>query len=115
MAGLVMKSACELCHLYVDHYERFLEYRNVALLAIDDLGMEPERIVKYGQVCDPISELIAYRYECRLFTIVTTNLPSGDIRPRYGDRTADRVNHMMHVVVMPDFNFRLYSETYSRD
>lgn len=65
MAGLVMKNACELCHLYVDHYERFLEYRNVSLLAIDDLGMEPERIVKYGQVCDPISELIAYRYECR--------------------------------------------------
>ena len=23
MAGLVMKNACELCHLYVDHYERF--------------------------------------------------------------------------------------------
>lgn len=98
---------------YVNDYKQFLGYRNTALLAIDDLGMESERIMKYGQECYPISELFSYRYECRLFTIVTTNLPSSEVRPRYGDRMADRVNHMMQVVVMPDTNFRELSETYN--
>ena len=43
---------------YVNDYKQFLGYRNTALLAIDDLGMESERIMKYGQECYPISELL---------------------------------------------------------
>ena len=83
-------------------------------MAIDDLGAEPEKIMNYGQQCNPFAELLAFRYENRLLTIVTTNLPSDVIRNRYGDRTADRLRHMMEVVAMPDTNYRNYSQNLAR-
>ena len=110
-AGLVVVSARKLCHLYVNEYVTFQRYQRTALLAIDDLGAEAEKIRHYGQECDPIGVLLGFRYENRLFTVVTTNLPNDEIRGRYGDRTADRVNQMMHVVSMPEKNFRDDSQT----
>lgn len=111
-AGLVVVSARKLCHLYVNEYATFQRYQRTALLAIDDLGAEAEKTRCYGQECDPIGVMLGFRYENRLFTIVTTNLPSDQIRGRYGDRTADRVRQMMHVVPMPEKNFREDSKTF---
>lgn len=111
-AGLVVVSARKLCHLYVNEYVTFQRYQRTALLAIDDLGAEAEKTRCYGQECDPIGVILGYRYENRLFTIVTTNLPNDEIRTRYGDRTADRVNQMMQVVTMPEKNFREDSKTF---
>lgn len=113
-AGLVVISANQLCDLYVNEPKKFQSYQREALLAIDDLGAEPEKIMNYGQQCNPFAELLAFRYENRLITIVTTNLPSDVIRNRYGDRTADRVKHMMEVVAMPDTNYRNYSQNLAR-
>lgn len=110
-AGLVVVSARKLCHLYLNEHPTFQRYQRTAMLAIDDLGAEAEKIRYYGQECDPIGAMLGFRYENRLFTIVTTNLPNAQIRLRYGDRTADRVNQMMHVVPMPETNFRNYSKT----
>ncbi len=49
----------------------------------------------YGNVLYPITELLTTRYDRHLFTILTTNLTPSEIRPRYGDRIADRLNDMM--------------------
>ena len=49
---------------------------------------------------------MSYRYDKMLPTIITTNLPMADIRPKYGDRLAERLNELMEVVHMPDINFR---------
>lgn len=73
-------------------------YQTIPLLFIDDLGREPTEVMRYGNVTSPITELLEYRYNQRLTTIVTTNLEPSEIREKYGDRIADRFNEMFVVV-----------------
>ena len=73
-------------------------YQTTPLLFIDDLGREPTEVMRYGNVTSPITELLEYRYNQRLTTIVTTNLEPSEIREKYGDRIADRFNEMFVVV-----------------
>ena len=79
---------------------------NTFILAVDDLGTEESEYCQYGNRYKPLEELLSYRYERMLPTIVTTNLSGKAIREKYGDRLADRFNEMMQVVTMPDINFR---------
>lgn len=99
---------------------RFVEARHVAatykttktrlmsigVLAIDDVGTEPAEVVDYGNVIEPITELLEARYARGLFTLVTTNLTGQELRQRYGVRLVDRMNEMMHVVVFKNGSFR---------
>lgn len=81
-------------------------YHRIGVLAIDDVGTEAAEVVDYGNVCEPITELIEARYARRLFTIVTTNLTGQELRQRYGVRLVDRLNEMMHVVVFKNKSYR---------
>ena len=76
------------------------------MLAIDDLGTEPVEVLDFGNVLSPIVDLLYRRYEQQLFTIVTTNLTPGEIRKRYGDRIADRLNEMMVKVIFENDTYR---------
>lgn len=76
------------------------------LLGIEDMGREPAEVLDYGNVYSPIVDLLEYRYSSRLFTIITTNLTSAQIREKYGMRVADRLNEMLHVVVFKNPSFR---------
>lgn len=82
-------------------------------LGIDDLGTEPIEQMAYGNVITPTTDLLYHRYEKRLFTVVTTNLAlqpndSGvpTLRQRYGDRLADRMNEMFHVIPFYNNSYR---------
>lgn len=58
---------------------------------VDDLGTE-QLTARWAEV---FGEFIDARLACspeRVRTIFTTNLPKSEIRPRYGDRIADRLN-----------------------
>lgn len=46
------------------------------------------------------------RYDAQLFTVFTTNLEPKEIRQRYGDRIADRLNEMMTKVVYRNLTYR---------
>ena len=54
----------------------------------------------------PITELLEYRYNQRLTTIVTTNLEPSEIREKYGDRIADRFNEMFALVSYTGVSYR---------
>jgi DNA replication protein DnaC len=79
---------------------------SVGVLAIDDVGTEPAEVVDYGNVIEPITELLEARYARGLFTLVTTNLTGKELRQRYGVRLVDRMNEMMHVIVFRNESFR---------
>lgn len=81
-------------------------YKTVPVLFLDDLGREPTEVLKYGNVTSPITELLEYRYNQRLTTIVTTNLEPSEIREKYGDRIADRFNEMFVVVRYTGVSYR---------
>ena len=68
--------------------------------------MEPTEVVEYGNVLNPIIDLIEYRYLRQLFTLVTTNLTAEQIRKKYGNRIADRFNEMLEVIVFKNQSYR---------
>ncbi len=81
-------------------------YQTIPLLFLDDLGREPTEVMRYGNVISPITELLEYRYNQRLTTIVTTNLEPSEVRQKYGDRIADRFNEMFAVVSYTGASYR---------
>lgn len=103
---LLIKTANELCELIVKDKATFDYYKTTPLLGIDEFGIESEVIYSYGNEFTPITDILAYRYQNRLFTILTTNVANSTIRPKYGDRIAGRMNEMFEIVVMPDVDFR---------
>ena len=76
------------------------------LLGIDDLGTEPAEVQDYGKIMYPIKELLTMRYDAQLFTVFTTNLEPKDIRQRYDNRIADRLNEMMVKIVYNNKTYR---------
>lgn len=76
------------------------------LLGIDDLGTEPAEVQDYGNIMYPIKELLTMRYNAQLFTVFTTNLEPKDIRQRYDNRIADRLNEMMVKIVYNNKTYR---------
>ena len=77
------------------------------MLAIEDIGREPAETLDYGNVLSPIVDLLEYRYDQQLYTIVTTNLKPQEMRSHYGDRIADRLNEMFDKVIFQDGSYRL--------
>lgn len=92
--------------MFETNRDRFILCKETFLLAIDDFGTEDRDFYLFGNHYTPIEDLLSYRYDRMLPTILTTNLPPSFIREKYGDRLADRFNEMMQVVYMPDVNFR---------
>lgn len=103
-------AATELARINRDDYARFKKICDEPMLAIDDLGQEPNEVLDYGNVVTPAVDLLCHRYNEQLFTLVTTNLGKrGDrsLRSYYGDRIADRFNEMMDFIVFDNPSYRV--------
>lgn len=64
--------------------------RSRPYIVLDDLGTERES----DRFFEALGAFVDYRMDARLKTVITTNLAKQDIRARYGDRIADRINHV---------------------
>lgn len=104
--GVSLRDVKDITRLNKDDYNGFVKFRNTPMLAIDDLGLEPTEVLDYGNVLNPIIDLLSYRYNEQLFTIITTNLTGKQIREKYGDRIADRFNEMMRVIIFQEQSYR---------
>ena len=92
--------AKELAFMARNNYQEFLkECRYTKILAIDDLGEEPHEVLDYGNIQNPILELIEYRYDNQFPTFMTSNLDPAEITEKYGDRIADRLCEMVDRIV----------------
>lgn len=98
--------ATRLAALAKTDEEKMRDYIRKPILAVDDLGTEQEVIKNFGNVLNPAVELLLYRYKYRLPTILTTNLRPGEIRYRYGDRVADRMNEMFTRITIKNSTYR---------
>lgn len=74
------------------------EIANSPAIMIDDLGEDAKEAVLFGNVLTPMIDLFEHRYERRLFTIATTNLPPSELLAKYDERVASRLNEMMLVL-----------------
>lgn len=82
------------------------QYKGVAVLGLDDMGLEATDVLDYGNILNPVIEVIEERYRRQNFTFVTTNITPPEVRRKYGDRVADRFNEMMKVIVFDNSSFR---------
>lgn len=100
-AFLKVVSATDLPQLYSSNENSYHYLKEVGLLAIDDVGVEPLDYTKFGNIINPFLDIFYARYEKKLMTIITTNLSKNEIADRYGERFADRANEMMFRVAFP--------------
>lgn len=101
-----------IANLCKSSYKEFEELRTLKMLAVDDLGTEPLEMLDYGNVLSPMVDLLTKRYDLQLFTIVTTNLTPQEIRTKYGDRIADRLNEMMVKIIFENPTYRQNTFTF---
>ena len=99
-------NAMQIVQIRKTDYNKFCKLAKADMLGIDDIGTEPAEVQDYGNFMYPIKELLAMRYDAQLFTVFTTNLEPKEIRQRYGDRIADRLNEMMTKVVYRNLTYR---------
>lgn len=86
--------------------ERYRSLMKARMLALDDMGFEPGEVLDYGNVVNPVVDLMEHRYEEQLFTIATTNLTPEQVKEKYGERIADRFNEMMRKIIFTNGSFR---------
>lgn len=98
-----------------EEYNRFIA---APFLIIDDIGTEPVAVKDFGNEVLPFTELFYKRYDNRLPTIITSNLPlsvevrrEGDkevsIRGIYGARVLDRLNEICDKLPFSGGSFRV--------
>lgn len=104
--GMNVISAKEICRIIRVDPNKILQYRDLTMLGIDDLGEEEATMIDYGNRVTPLIDLLSHRYNQMLFTMVTTNLTPTQIRSTYGDRIADRLNEMMLSIPYKEPSFR---------
>lgn len=103
--GIQIMDAKEIAGIAKDVKE-FRTIKNRPMLAIEDMGREPTEVLDYGNILNPVIDLIEYRYDAQLFTIITTNLNPEEIRAKYGARVADRFNEMLEKIVFKNKSYR---------
>lgn len=100
--------AVEICH-NANNATLINGYKNVHVLFIDDLGVEPQLVSDYGTGYHTIREILEERYDKQRFTVITTNLTSKQIRELYEGRVSDRFReHTLHYI-MKGGSYRLKS------
>jgi DNA replication protein DnaC len=86
--------------------ERYERFKDSDFLFIDDLGVEPTTAKVWGNEISPITDILYYRYDHQLFTVVTSNLSDNDLKERYGVRIADRMNEMFECIHFSGESYR---------
>jgi len=104
--GLVLTNAKAIAQSCRTDSTAFDYLMKKPMLGIDDLGIEPQEILVFGNVCTPLTDLLTDRYEEQRITIITTNLTPAQIRNHYGDRIADRLNEMAEKIVFRNGSYR---------
>lgn len=84
----------------------FHKLRLTEMIGIEDMGREPIEVLDYGNVLNPVIDMLEYRYNLQLFTFITTNLTKSQIREKYGNRIADRFNEMLEVIIFKNDTYR---------
>ena len=76
------------------------------ILAIDDLGLEPDLISSYATVMKPCIEILSERYDAQLTTFISSNLAPESIKEYYDERLSDRFREMMEIIPFESKTFR---------
>ena len=99
-------SAMDLVDMAQNAERDYRRLKAAQILAIDDVGAEPSVVKRYGNELSPTTDIIYYRYDNRMPTIISTNLRKSDIENVYGERISDRVNGFFTNLVFKQTSYR---------
>lgn len=91
---------------YARDLEKFSTLKKRDMIGIEDMGREATEVMEYGNILSPIVDLLEFRYVSQSFTFITTNLTPKQIREKYGNRIADRMNEMVEVIHFENDTYR---------
>lgn len=103
--GIQIRDAREVTELAKD-YKSMSNLKRVPMLAIEDMGRESTEVLDYGNVYNPVIDLLEFRYDQQLFTAFTSNLSVDELTAKYGKRLADRFREMFAKVVFKNPTYR---------
>lgn len=91
--GYPMRSitARDIANLVAIDPEAFNTLKKENKLYIDEVGREPLIAKNYGNDKNPFIEMLEYRYDKQLFTVLTANLTDEEIVDRYGPYIDERI------------------------
>lgn len=101
--------AAEIC----DEYARkgdISRFKQLTILAIQDLGSEPEETLYMGNRLNVLRQILEYRGDRQdRLTLITSNLPIGskELQARYGDRVDSRLHEMCNFLIMKGTDRRI--------
>ena len=101
-------TANDIARIAEDPGSGFDRATRASFLIIDDMGTEPRILKRYGNEILPLTDMLLYRYEKMLPTIITTNLSHSQIAEQYGPRISDRLKEMCETLVF------IQTESYRR-
>ena len=99
-------TAQEMVELFKEDKSAYIGRRNCQLLLIDDVGKEPAEFLDYGNVYKVFEDMMQYRYNNRLGTIITSNLSRDNFAEVYGARNFDRMLECTKWVAFAKGSFR---------
>ena len=103
-------NAREMVNMYIRNNDemQFKAVKESRWLVVDDIGTDPAEIMLYGTKFYPFVELMDYRYERRLPTVIVSNLKESELKAKYNDeRFSDRFNEMFNATTFRDNSFRV--------
>lgn len=108
-SNLIAIKRCKATELHkwaVDGPDKFKSFKEADMLFIDELGLEEQKAKSYGNQLSPIVDVLSYRYDRQLFTILTTNMDDKGIESFYGARIADRFREMFDKISYTNKSYR---------
>jgi DNA replication protein DnaC len=92
----------------VSYDERFNQIRNIGLLMLDDLGIQNAT----PWAVEKLYQLLNYRYNADLPTVITTNQTLDDIDPRLASRFKDQDTVHIIPIYAPDYRTKGKEEAF---
>ncbi len=94
----------EIRQSYVDNTQKLTEkVKSKRFLVLDDFGAEKTT----DWVQEQLYNLINYRYEHHLPTVITTNCDMDELKKKHGERTVDRIIEMCEGVKLEGTSYRV--------
>ena len=85
---------------------RYEDFKRCEWAAIDDIGQEAVEVSNYGAMIYPVRDILLYRYENDLVTVLTTNCAPKTLTELYGQRVGDRLAEVTHVMKFNETSYR---------
>lgn len=106
---MAIVNARDMVRSFIRDYDgEFAKLKSRRYLIIDDIGTDQKEVSLYGTVFNPFMELLDYRYEHLLPTVIVSNLNAKMIVEKYGDpRLSDRMREMFSIVTFENKSFRI--------